>query len=487
MAYEASIPENDASEQSALTFLRWLYGDDPPGWITISTFDSQPTQWFPANQIEQVAHYCQAIARRYNCYFGLGLRKERLEEGRGENSDVLGIPGFWIELDIKHPVHKKVNLPETIEQAVALVQEAIPLKPSIIIDSGYGVHVHWLFRELWLFDGAEDRQAAYHLLHRLQATVQGVAKLHSWEVDSTFDLARVLRIPGTYNRNVPDHPKPVTILEADPNRRYNPSDFLKHLIDVEEMSYQETTGTTFDGELRPVDIQTLKIPAWLKYLIHVGHDPDYVPSDSTRSAAEFKALQGLIEAGLDDSTIMSLMLDPRYGISEKPREKGQKWLANDLTRAHAKLNGHRSTSRTSEPEPSEAELEGHHTAEQGDDQQQSTDPKLYRTFGGVSETANGYYRIRTIKEKPIRTQISSFIVQPTLRIWVDGSEAVRANIMARNDTLGEVTIERHCWHSRGAFLKVLTSLDQWCIATDAEGSLETWNEDTRACGWCLGK
>jgi hypothetical protein len=33
---------------------------------------------------------------------------------------------------------------------------------------------------------------------------------------------------------------------------------------------------------------------------------------------------------------------------------------------------------------------------------------------------------------------------------------------------GEVTIKRHCWHSRGAFLKVLTSLDQWCIATDNE-------------------
>jgi hypothetical protein len=81
---------------------------------------------------------------------------------------------------------------------------------------------------------------------------------------------------------------------------------------------------------------------------------------------------------------------------------------------------------------------------------------------------NGYYRTRTIKEKPIHTQISSFTVKPTLRIWVDGSEAVRANIRVREKTLGEVTIERHCWHSRGAFLKVLTSLDQWCIATDNE-------------------
>ncbi len=134
--------------QDPLTFLRFLYGDDAPGWLTISTFDSQSTQWFPASQLEQVATYCEAIARRYNVYFGLGLRQEQRQNGRGESSDVLGIPSLWVELDIKHPVHTKVNLPETIEGALALVSEAVPLKPSMIIKSGYGAHVYWLFREL---------------------------------------------------------------------------------------------------------------------------------------------------------------------------------------------------------------------------------------------------------------------------------------------------------------------------------------------------
>ena len=109
-----------------------------------------------------------------------------------------------------------------------------------------------------------------------------------------------------------------------------------------------------------------------------------------------------------------------------------------------------------------------HSSETGDDQKESTGSKPGITFGGVLETTNGYYRIRTIKEQLVRTQISSFVVQPTLRIWVDGSEAVRANIKKGDKALAEVTIERHCWHSRGAFLKVLTSLDQWCIATDNE-------------------
>jgi hypothetical protein len=372
MAHNHSIHDDAHEEKSAspdvLTFLHWLYGDDAPGWLTVSTFDSQPTQWFPAHQLDQVATYCQAITRRYNVYFGLGLRQEQLEDGRGESADVLGIPGLWVELDLKHAVHTKVNLPDTIDEALSLVHEALPLGPSIIIRSGYGLHVYWLFRELWIFEDAEDRQAAYHLLHRLQSTIQGVAKLHGWEVDSTFDLARVLRIPGTLNRKVADDPQLVTIIEADPDRRYNPSDFSEYLIEVDETTSQQTTGEAYAGDLPLVELHTLKIPTWLKTLIRYAEDVNAGKPYPSRSEALFDAVQGLIKAGVDDQTTMSLLLDSRHAISEKPREKGRTWLAGELARARAKLNGHRSTATsTPEPEASEPADEESHSSEEGCD------------------------------------------------------------------------------------------------------------------------
>ena len=415
-----------------------------------------------------MATYCQAIARRYNVYFGLGLRQEQLADGRGESVDVVAIPGLWCEIDIKHAVHKKGNLPETVEQAIALIQEAIPHQPTIIVDSGYGIHAYWFFRELWRFDDDDDRQAAYHLLRRLQATIQAVAKRHGWEVDSTFDLARVLRIPGTWNRKLPDDQKQVMVIKVREGECYNPSDFSEHLIEVNEISYQQTTSETFEGELPPIDLASLNIPTWLKTLIRYAEDVNATKPYPSRSEALFDAVQGLLKVGVDEPTIMSLSLDSHYAISEKPREKGRTWLASEIARARAKLNGHRPTTK-GRPEPaSEAEGDERHTSETGDDQKESTGSKPGITFGGVLETTNGYYRIRTIKEQLVKTQISSFVVQPTLRIWVDGSEAVRANIKKGDKALAEVTIERHCWHSRGAFLKVLTSLDQWCIATDNE-------------------
>ena len=109
MAHEPNVNDTGPEGKSpGLTFLRWLYGEDAPGWLTISTFDrQQPTRWFSAHQLDQVATYCQAIARRYNVYVGLGLREEQRDDGRGESSDVQGIPGFWVEVDLKHAVHKR--------------------------------------------------------------------------------------------------------------------------------------------------------------------------------------------------------------------------------------------------------------------------------------------------------------------------------------------------------------------------------------------
>jgi hypothetical protein len=366
MTHDPSIPDDVPEEKSAaqgtsfdvLNFLRWLYGDDAPGWLTISTIpqksDYMSTEWFPGHALRAAARYVERQRNDADVNVGLGLRKEQLKEGRGESQDVLGIPGLWVELDFKHPAHKKVNLPDSLDDLLALLKKAIPLPVSISILSGHGLQGHWLFREPWIFADDQERTAAAHLLRRLQATIKATAALHGWDIDTTSDLARVLRVPDTTNWKIIDQPEPVRVLEAHPNWRYNPHDFDEYLIDVESTSYDQPISEVYAGELQPIDLTALKISPWLKYLIHVGHDPDYVPRDSTRSAMEFKAIQKLIDAGIDDRTIMSLLLDPRYAVSEKPREKGRQWLADELVRAHVKLNGHQRP-QTSAPEPEASE------------------------------------------------------------------------------------------------------------------------------------
>jgi hypothetical protein len=49
------------------------------------------------------------------------------------------IPGLWVDIDFK-------DLPNGHEDALALI-EKFPLKPSLVVWSGHGLHLYWLFHE----------------------------------------------------------------------------------------------------------------------------------------------------------------------------------------------------------------------------------------------------------------------------------------------------------------------------------------------------
>ena len=127
---------------------------------------------------------------------------------------------------------------------------------------------------------------------------------------------------------------------SDPKCRYNPTDFDEVLDDVEAISPSVRTVVDDGAELEPIDLNALTIPAWLKTVITFGEDVNAAKPYPSRSEALFDAVQGLLRAGVDDQTIMSLALDTRYAISKKPLERGRKWMASEIARVKAKLNGY---------------------------------------------------------------------------------------------------------------------------------------------------
>src|SRR5690606_4012326 len=130
---------------------------------------------------------------------------------RGENEDVLAIPGLWIDVDIASGAHKERALPDTLDEAVDLVR-SFQKEPSILVHSGHGLHAYWLFNEPMYIETPEDQAKAETLLSRFQATIRGAAAKRGWKLDNTSDLARVLRVPGTMNYKT--EPRPVEIIKV---------------------------------------------------------------------------------------------------------------------------------------------------------------------------------------------------------------------------------------------------------------------------------
>ncbi|WP_138733081.1 hypothetical protein [Modestobacter excelsi] len=126
--------------------------------------------------------------------------------GRGSVAEVTRLAAIYADLDVKPG-----GLP-TITAAWAVVADLATMlgaEPVAVIGSGHGLQPVWAIDP---DDGdltGDRRAAAVALLRRFGRLVGNVAERHGGQVDAVFDLARVLRVPGTVNRKA--EPVPVTI------------------------------------------------------------------------------------------------------------------------------------------------------------------------------------------------------------------------------------------------------------------------------------
>lgn len=232
-------------------FLASLFGEKPdPGLVSIFTLPDRKAQRF-ADCAQAAAHAVEQ-ATAQNVYVGCCLvRPDLAGSGRGGAADVVAMPGLWADIDFAAPWHKGADKLAPQDAIIALAH-SLPLAPSTIIASGGGLQLWWIFKEPWVFDSPEEHAQAGELAARWTATLQSWAARRGITagVDSTGDLARVLRIPGTMNHNATPHtghPLPVAILEQN-TQRYNPSDFDEYLIaDMEQSSTSTESSAESDG------------------------------------------------------------------------------------------------------------------------------------------------------------------------------------------------------------------------------------------------
>ena len=123
--------------------------------------------------------------------------------------------------------------------------DAIAPAPSVLVDSGGGYHLYWLFGEPWVLHSDEDRQHA----KRLQAAWVAYAGGDK----AVKDLARVLRVPGTLNHKY-QPPRPVQYVFACFERTYTRQElevFCAHLMVDDRLmaaASQHTSSTVDESD-----------------------------------------------------------------------------------------------------------------------------------------------------------------------------------------------------------------------------------------------
>lgn len=179
--------------------------------------------WFDSNNFKKAE---ELVKDQDDFYYMIGLSSE--DKGRNKRcsqEEICGLLGFSLDIDCKVQGDKKQRF-ENKDEAYKFIYETIPshLNPTMIVDSGHGLQPSWIFKEPWLFDDKKEQSQARTLSHALNFLFRKKASEQGIELDSTYNLDRLFRVPGTFNAKKQSEKQPVKVLEYT-GKRYNPEDF----------------------------------------------------------------------------------------------------------------------------------------------------------------------------------------------------------------------------------------------------------------------
>ncbi len=208
-------------------FFREIYKDCSCGYITITTLLDRKTRWFKCTEIEKISKIAESLGKKTNVFFGVGLRNKVLPNGqRGSEKEILCVTALYADIDIKGNAHAQTSLPSSVIEATDFLH-SLKIKPSIIVNSGNGIHGYWLLDKPFIIETEEDRKHMSSIFKGFGRYVNSEAKKYGWKIDSVYDLARILRVPGTINHKLGTGAKCEVVESHDV--RHSISDFMQFI------------------------------------------------------------------------------------------------------------------------------------------------------------------------------------------------------------------------------------------------------------------
>jgi hypothetical protein len=155
---------------------------------------------------EAAAREAVTLSGRYNVYDGVNPRTRN----GGTKDHVTAIISLHGELDDAKFPDGRLGILAALET----------LPPTLLIESGGGVHARWDLTVPLRLDGTPAARAA--TIARVENLMRRIYRFLGGDADPVQDVSRILRIPGTLNHK-PEYgtPRPVSLIAHTPERRYD--------------------------------------------------------------------------------------------------------------------------------------------------------------------------------------------------------------------------------------------------------------------------
>jgi len=246
-------------KSQAADFFKAIFSQQADGFLEIRAFPSdkdKPIQkFFPIpSELDKASAF--AIELKSQVFYGAALRAR--QEGKAE--DVAVLVTLWVDGDAE-----KGALPWTV----------LTLTPIAVVDSGNpsakNYHAYYELDAPLELKTEADRDKANIYLKALCTTLKGDSK--------SCDIARILRVPGTYNTKDPHHPGLCRIIELNSDAHYSLDEIrdavaLSLVIRHWERGQRQDLALSLAGYLAKCAIPESKVSELLEKLLDMTGDEE---------------------------------------------------------------------------------------------------------------------------------------------------------------------------------------------------------------------
>lgn len=239
-------------------FLTRLHGNST--FIDCRALKGTENKTFFASSVDEVIEWANNY-KQFNLFVGVCPRftKDSTKRGVQQSS------WLWADIDLKH------SSCETVKDLMALTLSSFALPPTMLIESGGGIHLYWRLLEA---------QTDLELIEQLNKDIAG--QIHG---DHVFDVSRIMRLPDTLNY------------------KYDPP-------------VQTRVSLLTEAIYSVSDIQAaFKVDSKLLVKIHKASIKGY----HSRSELDYAVIAGLVRIGLSDTAIQYVF--DYFTIGDKHREE----------------------------------------------------------------------------------------------------------------------------------------------------------------------
>lgn len=203
---------------SLINFIAILWGAHFMGALKLWSKATKKTWSYIPENIEQLVEDVSEKQHSEDLYVGLSTQPLDLDPAaRGSNETAISLPGIVADIDFATAKNSDKKYPPNADIALALIN-SFPEKPFFIQNSGNGFHVIYAFDKPLVMTNPAERRKAQAILRQFGRRLMKHFQEAGYEIDNVFDLARVFRVPTTFNHKS-STPKPVEVIAFHPENR----------------------------------------------------------------------------------------------------------------------------------------------------------------------------------------------------------------------------------------------------------------------------